>query len=131
MLRFLSGIPLIVHGLAHLGGFLASWMSGRAGFSDRPWIFSKGVRLGTTVARVISPVWLMAVTGLVGAGLGVILGKAWWAYLAAPSALVSLMVIGLWWKAVPLGAKVGAAFDVLILVALLPPWRERIIELVR
>ena len=70
MIRFLIGFPLIMHGLAHLGGFLASWLADRAGFEDRPWLLSQQVRLQTTVGRVLSPFWLMAVIGLASAGLG-------------------------------------------------------------
>ncbi len=131
MIRFLIGFPLIMHGLAHLGGFLASWLADRAGFEDRPWLLSQQVRLQTTVGRVLSPFWLMAVIGLVSAGLGAILRQAWWPTLALVGAVISLATILLWWKAVPMGAKLGAAFDVVIITVMILPLGERIIGLGR
>ncbi len=131
MIRFLIGFPLIMHGLAHLGGFLASWLADRAGFEDRPWLLSQQVRLQTTVGRVLSPFWLMAVIGLVSAGLGAILRQAWWPNLALVGAVISLATILLWWKAVPMGAKLGAAFDVVIITVMILPLGERIIGLGR
>ena len=128
MLRFLIAVPLIMHGLAHLGGFLASWTPNRAGFADRSWILSNGVTLDTTLARALSFVWLLALFGLVTAGLGIIWYLAWWPTMAVAAAGVSLFLIVLWCPTVPLGARVGAAFDLLILIALML-WREQIIGL--
>lgn len=121
MIRFLIGFPLIMHGLAHLGGFLASWLADRAGFEDRPWLLSQQVRLQTTVGRVLSSFWLMAAIGLASAGLGAILQQAWWPDLAVVGAVISLTTILLWWKAVPMGAKLGAAFDVVIITVMILP----------
>ena len=49
---------------------------------------------------------------------------------ALPAAVLSLAVILPWWNTVPLGAKMGAAFDLLVLVVLLTPLKERILALV-
>lgn len=46
-------------------------------------------------------------------------------FVYAP-AILSAVVILLWWNSVPFGAKLGAAFDVLILVAYLSPLRQKI-----
>jgi hypothetical protein len=130
MMRFLIGFPLIMHGLAHLGGFLASWVADRAGFSDRPWILSQQVQLQTPVGRALSPVWLVALVGLAGSGVGAILRQGWWLGLATAAGGISLAAIVLWWRAVPLGAKLGAALDVMILIVSVLPLGERIIALV-
>lgn len=118
MVRFLVGFPLVMHGLAHLGGFLASWTAGRAGFADRAWLLPGDATPDSSLGKGFSPLWLVAMLGLLGAGLGVILRRPWWPALAMAGAAVSLMTILLWWRAVPLGAKLGAALDVLILIGL-------------
>jgi hypothetical protein len=128
MLRFIVAFPMVLHGLAHLGGFFAFWTANRAGFSDRPWLLSKGVTLGSVLGRVLSPLWLLATLGLVGTGVGMVLRQAWWPNVAVGAAALSLAAIVLWWRAVPGGAKAGAVFDVAILVVLLLPWKERIVE---
>jgi hypothetical protein len=46
-------------------------------------------------------------------------------------AIVSLIVIVPWWNTVVPGAKAGAVFDVIVLIALLLPWRESVIAAVQ
>jgi hypothetical protein len=46
-------------------------------------------------------------------------------------AVVSLIVIVPWWNTVVAGAKAGAAFDGLVLIALSLPWRESVIAAVQ
>jgi hypothetical protein len=41
-------------------------------------------------------------------------------------AILSLVVIIPWWNTVVPGAKVGAAFDLLTLVALIFPWNQQV-----
>lgn len=130
LLRLLFAAPLIVHGLAHIGGFLTSWTSMDAGYSERPWVFSQSVTLRSPLGRVFGLLWLLVVLGFVAAGLGLGLGQPWWPTLAIVSALGSLVAIVPWWNAVPAGARFGAAFDLLVLVVLLTPLRDRLLGLV-
>ena len=125
MWSFLIGIPLLMHGLAHGSGFAAAWTSTWAGFSQRAWLFSDGITLKSPLGRAFGLLWLVAMLGLAGAGLGVLFGQSWWPALAG--AVVSLVAILPWWQAVPPGAKAGAVFDLLIVVTLLL-WGERIAQ---
>lgn len=127
MIRFIITFPLVLHGLAHLGGFFASWTANRAGFPDHPWILSKEVRLGSGLGRVISPLWLVVMVGLVGTGVGIVLRQAWWPSVGIAAAWVSLTMIVLWWRALPGGAKVAAVANLCIIVTLLLPWKARIV----
>lgn len=131
MMRFIITAMLIGHGLAHLSGFVASWTSNLAGYSARPWIFSAEVALQSSVGRVFGLLWLVAMIGFVGAGLGLASGQEWWTTLALSAAVVSLAVILPWWNTVPPGAWAGAAFDLLIILLLLLPLGEHILDLVR
>jgi len=47
-------------------------------------------------------------------------------WLPIGGALMSLLAIIPWWNTVVPGAKAGALFDLITLIALLPPWRERV-----
>ena len=130
MIQLLFAAPLLIHGLAHIGGFLASWTSNQAGFSDRPWILSSRGTLDSAVGRVFGILWLVAMVAFVIAGLGLLFSQPWWPSVAVPAAVLSLVVILPWWNTVPPGAKVGAAFDLLVLLVLLSPLKQWLLDLV-
>jgi hypothetical protein len=119
---------LIIHGLAHLSGPLGFWTSGPQAFVEKPWILSKGITPHSTVGAAFGLVWLVAALGFVGAGLGLLLGQAWWPTLAVAAAAVSLAAIVPWVRVVPPGAWAGACLDLVILAVLLLPWGSRIID---
>ncbi len=127
MLHFIVIAAFVLHGLAHLSGFMASWTKSSAGFSNKPWVLSTGVTLHSGVGHIFGLLWLVAAIGSVGAGIGLATQQAWWPMLAVAQAIVSLIVIVPWWNTVVAGAKVGAVFDVIVMIALLLPWRESVI----
>ena len=127
---YLIAVPLIAHGLAHLSGVFAPWSSGGQSFADTAWLFSNGVTFHSMFSRVYSLVWLAATAGLVLAGVEVILRQRNWVPVAIVGCLLSLAAILPWWKAVPPGAKVGVAFDLVVLVLLLSPLGTKIAQLV-
>jgi hypothetical protein len=129
MTRFLIAFPWMMHGLAHLSGFIASWTRSSAGFPEHPWVFSSGVTMQSPVGKIFGLFWLVASAGIVASGVGFLTGKAWWSTLAMASAGVSLLVILPWLRAVPPGAWAGAVFDLLVLVVLQLPLKERLLAL--
>lgn len=131
MTRWLLAAPLILHGIAHISGFISSWTSNLAGFAERPWILSSTVTLRDPLGRAFGLVWLVALGSLVGAGLGLISGQGWWPTLTMIGAVLSLIAIIPWWNTVPPGAKIGAAFNLLIILVLLLPLKSRILEVVQ
>ncbi len=78
MLHFIVIAAFIVHGLAHLSGFMASWTKNSSGFSNRPWVLSTGVTLHSGVGHIFSVLWLVAAICSVGAGIGLALQQPWW-----------------------------------------------------
>jgi hypothetical protein len=110
-------VPLIVHGLLHLTGLAAPFTRLNLGFAERPCILARAATPHSAVGRVFCPAWLAASLLLVSSGVGLLFGRDWWAGLAVAGALVSLALVLTWWKAVPRGAKVGAAFNLLVLLA--------------
>jgi hypothetical protein len=129
MWRFIFILPLFAHGLAHLSGFLASWTSFDAGYASKPWLFSNGVYLQSLAGRIFGLLWLVAMVGLVGSALGFVFRQEWWSPLAIASSAISLFVILPWWNTVPPGARVGAFFDLVVLVVLLSPLKSSLLEI--
>lgn len=129
MYRIIFAIPMIVHGLAHISGFLAAWTSIDVGYSDRPWLFSTNVNLDSPIGRIFGVLWLVAAVGLAGSGLGLLLRQEWWPTVAVLAAGISLVVIVPWGQTVPPGARVGAGFDLLIIIALQTPIRGLLLDL--
>lgn len=131
MWRIILAIPFIPHGLAHISGFLASWTGVDAGYASKPWIFSPGIHMQSWVGRIFGVLWLVAMVGLAGTGIGIITRQTWWPVLAIATCAASLVVILPWWNTVPPGAKAGAVFDLLVISLLLSPLKERLVEIVR
>jgi hypothetical protein len=128
--KLLLAAPLIGHGMAHISGFIASRTKSLAGYNNNPWIFSSTITLQTPVGRAFGLLWLVAATGFVGTGLGLIFGQSWWPTLAIVAAVISLFVIVPWWNTVPPGAKFGAFFDAMVTIVMLLPLKDTIMELV-
>ena len=131
MIRFVFAVPLLVHGLAHISGFLAAWTSADVGYREQSWLFSADITMSSPVGKAFGLLWLVAAIGLIGSGLGMVFRQDWWPALAMAASAISLVVILPWLRTVPPGAWVGAAFDVLVIVVLLTPLRDRIVELIQ
>jgi len=132
VMKYVVAFLFIMHGLAHVTGIVGAWASGEQGFQDEAWIFSRGVTARSVVGQVWSLLWLVASVGFVGTGLGLLFGSGakstpWWPTLAIAAAAVSLGAIVPWVRVVPPGAWAGVLLDLLILVALLPPWSDEIV----
>ena len=123
-------MPLLVHGFAHISGFLASWTKKDRGFKDNPWLITADVSLQSSLGRAFGIIWLMSMIAFVGAGAGVILKQSWWPEAALSGSVLSLIVILPWWKTVVSGAKIGAIFDLLVIGLVLSPWKEQLIDIV-
>jgi hypothetical protein len=128
MWKYLFAFLLIMHGLAHIAGPLGFWTSGPQAFAEKPWLFSKGVTPRSAIGSTFGLLWLVAALGLVGAGLGLLFGQAWWPTLALAAAVASVLAIVPWVRVVPPGAWGGACFDLVILSTLLLPWGSRVVE---
>jgi hypothetical protein len=130
MLRLILAVPLIAHGLAHISGFIASWTNNDSGYGRSPWVFSSGIGLQSPVGRLFGILWLCAAFVLTVSGVGLTMDSAWWQLLAVTGSIISLVVILPWWNTVPSGAKLGALFDLLILILLLTPLGNTVLDFV-
>jgi uncharacterized membrane protein YphA (DoxX/SURF4 family) len=130
MYRFVFGIVLVSHGLAHIFDLIALLTTGGVGNADKPGVASSRLVLSTTRSRAIAFLWLAAAWTLTGAGVGIFLQKGWWTSIAVIGAMLSIAANISWWNRTRRSAKLGAILDVIIIVGLLTPLKEKIIELI-
>jgi uncharacterized membrane protein YphA (DoxX/SURF4 family) len=130
MYRFVFGILLVTHGLAHIFDLIALLTPGGQGKDKKPGASRSRGTLTTFRSRVNALSWLAAAWLLTGAGIGIFLSKDWWTTLAAIGAVLSITAIVPWWNRTRRSARLGVILDVIILVGLLTPLKEKIIELI-
>lgn len=121
MIRFLVAIPLIMHGLANLGGALAFAGKPPDGFTLQPSALSPKIHMHSTFGRLWGLVWLCSSLTLVTAGLAAIFQRDVWLTLSIAGSALSFAAIVPWWNTVPPGARFGAIFDLFALAILLSP----------
>ena len=129
-IKYVVVLVLLGHGAGHVMGFLAAWTKLPMGFADRPWVFGGDVKIQTAVGRAFGLVWLIALAGFIGAGVGLLLQREWWSTLAIASSVISIVAIVPWWNTITPSARFWPILvDVAVLVALLGPWRDQIARL--
>jgi hypothetical protein len=132
MIRIIVALILIAHGLGHSMGVLAAWTTVPYGLSNRPWLFSSGVLLDSATGRVWGLLWLAALVVTTAGGAGLLLHQDWWRTVAVAGAVLSLVAIGPWLGAMPLGSAIGAVVvDILVLAGLLLPVGEAFVRQLR
>lgn len=132
ILRWSIIVILLAHGVGHIMGFLESWISIPAGFTNQPWILSNNIPIESALGRAFGLLWLVAMIAFLGAVFGLISRQEWWRALAIAAAFISLVAILQWWNTVTSGARFGAVFvDVMTILVLLPAWGERIARSIR
>jgi hypothetical protein len=129
MLLYGIAIVLLMHGIGHIMPFLAAWTPQKVGFSDASWLFSGAVGVSSPLGQAFGLLGLLALLGFCAGALGLLTHQQWWPAMTIAAAVVSIVAIVPWLSAWPLGSAIGALLvDVAVLVALLPPWAERLIH---
>ncbi len=101
MIRVLSGIFLLLHGLVHLLYFgqsarLFELQSGLT-WPDGSWAFSK--LLGDSSTRALASAGLiLAAAGFVIGAAGIFFGQPWWRTVVVASAAFSIIIYILFWN---------------------------------
>jgi hypothetical protein len=129
ILKLVVAAAFMLHGLAHLSGFITAFTSRDVGFSPKPWLFSASVTMHSGTGKMFGVLWLLAAVALIGSGLALLVEWGVWPWLPIAGAAISLLAITPWWNTVPPGAKAGVVFDLMILLALLPGWRGSVMAL--
>jgi hypothetical protein len=121
---------LVTHGLAHIFDLIALLKPGGQGKDKKPGASRSRRTLTTFRSRVNALSWLAAAWLLTGAGIGIFLSKDWWSTIAVIGAVLSITAIVPWWNRTRRSARLGLILDVIIIVGLLTPLKEKIIELI-
>lgn len=128
MWKYLIALALVGHGFAHMTGVLAAWAGVDVGFSKKTWLLSNNVTMADPIGRVFGFIWLAAMLGLLAAAVLLVVGRGQFYPVATAAAILSLAAIVPWWNTVVPGARVGAIFDMLLLVAICLPWRQMVFQ---
>lgn len=105
MWTYIIGIVLVAHGLIHAIGFSTAWeLADAPGLSGRTTI-----QLPEPAQRAFGLLWLVALVGFVGAGLGLLFEQSWWLSLTVVAAAISAIPVVVWWRDAWIGLVVDVA----------------------
>jgi hypothetical protein len=111
VIRIVIGLLLMIHGFAHWQ-ITTGWGKVTADST-----VVRAVGMGdSALASLGTALWVVALLSFNLAGIAIFAGQGWWRALAIGAAVVSLLVMGLFWQP---NSIIGAAVDVGILIALL------------
>lgn len=113
MWDYIVGSLLILHGIVHALGFSTAW--GIAGAQGRS--VQASIGMPEPAERAFGLLWLVAMIGFVGAGLGLLFTAPWWQELTVVAAAISVIPIVVWWRNAWMGALVDVAAVATVLAA--------------
>ena len=91
--RWLTGLLMIGHGLIHGFAPLEIWgVADIQGFSGNAALAVSDITL-----QILALAWLVAMFVFVAVGFGMLAGKGWWQPWALAGAILSQLVIAIWW----------------------------------
>jgi hypothetical protein len=115
-MRFALAVLMILHGVAHLPGFVGSWRL--ATFPHLPYhtrLLDGRLEVGDGGMRLVGTLWLLVALGFVVAAVAALAGQGWWAGAAFVTTLVSLALCVLEWPAAHVGVPVNVALALALL----------------
>jgi len=114
-MRSVLSVLFIIHGIAHLPGFLVPWrLAAPAEMPYTTTVLGGTADLGPVGIRVVSIVWLFAALAFVVAGVATFLDDAAWRTLAVAATLASLALTVLGWPY----SRIGLGLNLLLLAYL-------------
>ena len=115
----LAGL-FVLHGVAHLVGFVAPWQL--AQLDEVPYrttVLGGTIDLGDSGIRVVGVLWLLVTLAFVAAAIGLLADRAWWRALALSVSTLSIALCALQWPESRVGVIVNAG---ILGVLLLDGW---------
>ena len=111
-IRILIGVLLMLHGFAHWH-ITTGW--GTRAFAQSSLLSGVGLA-DSAIAAFGTGLWVIALLAFNMAGIAIIAHQGWWRAFALVGAMVSLLVIGLYWQS---NFVLGTLVDIGIIAALL------------
>ena len=115
-MHFVVSALFIIHGVAHLVGFVVPWRV--ATLEDTPYkttILNGKIDVGDSGIRAIGLVWLVTALAFMVCAIAVAMQLQWWMWVAMAATLISFDLTIVGWPE----SRVGVAVNVLIVVMLI------------
>ncbi len=115
-MRYAIGAFLMLHGFAHLVGFIVSFRI--ANIEESPYkttLLADRINVGDFGIRVIGVLWIVAAIAFMLAGAGVILRMTWWEILTLYISIGSLVLSISGWPE----SRIGVIVNIVILTYLI------------
>jgi hypothetical protein len=129
IISIVIAIVLLGHGIGHVMGLLASWTNLPMGFTESPAIFSPQIHIQSPIGKTFGILYLITMVAFVGAGIGLFTEQSWWTTLAVAASVLSLIAIIPWWNTFTPGSKQAAVLvDLIVIAALLGPWKDELLS---
>lgn len=123
----LAGV-LVLHGIGHIMFPATVWADGAMGFTESPWLLPGALTMQSPAGQISAGIWLVALVLFLAAAIGLVRGASWWAPTVLTAAVLSLLVLVLWWNTITPESRVWVALvDGAIIVALAGPWKAKVL----
>jgi nicotinamide riboside transporter PnuC len=112
-MNIIIGVFLIVHGFAHLVGFIVSWRL--ANLEDAPYkttLIAGKIDVGNIGIRIIGIFWFLAALAFFACGVGVFAQFTWWPNFTFIVTSISLILSILGWP----DSWIGIVVNIIIII---------------
>jgi len=117
--RWLFAVLLLAHGAIHLIGFFGpTGLAEMEGLPGRPTVLLTGFAIGSPMLLLFGAVWLAAGAGFLLAGVAVLMRQSWWLPVAAATAVLSTILVVLWWNDAAFGVVPNVVVFALIFLGM-------------
>ncbi|HEY0601980.1 MAG TPA: hypothetical protein VGD58_03670 [Herpetosiphonaceae bacterium] len=119
MLRLIFAFALGLHGVGHVLFLANAWGYWKT-TTGRAWLFADVLHAPQPLEGMIGLLWIVPLAGFVAATWGFVAHDARWAMLAFSSAVMSTILLLVWWSSLNVSSAFFAlVFNVLVIVAIL------------
>ncbi len=127
-LGIVIAVTFLGHGIGHVIGFLGSWTKLPMGFTQSPWIFSRGILIRSVMGKAFGILWLISMCAFIASAIALFTGQSWWTTVAIIASFLSLLAFIPWWNTFAPGPKQAAVLvDVVVIAVLLGPWKGELL----
>lgn len=119
IIRWIIALAIAAHGIGHTLFFaVTSGLMKVAGADGGTWLLPNAT--GGAVRAIGAALWLLVTVGFVASAVGIVSASPWWRNLVIIAAIVSLVLLVLFWNGLGRSWVINAAiFNLVVLAALL------------